>query len=78
MGKKIITIILLLGIFLNSRVLFVYAENENTADSTESGSMLEKTEDLEDVYKRQSIGGDTSDEYKWGDDHTKRFQIILS
>ena len=47
MGKKIITIILLLGIFLNSRVLFVYAENENTAESTESGSMLEKTEDLE-------------------------------
>ena len=47
MEKKIITIILLLGIFLNSRVLFVYAENENTAESTESGSMLEKTEDLE-------------------------------
>ena len=47
MGKKIITIILLLGIILNSRVLFAYAENENTAESTESESMLEETEDLE-------------------------------
>ncbi len=54
MGKKIIIIVLVWGIFLNGRGLTVYAENETAAESTVSESVVEETAAEESKNKGES------------------------